>query len=302
MASLTAGDDGMPARDLRDLLQPRAAILAVSPSAEHLFTAALIDTDRNRRAALIARALAIEPANPVMLRRAIDICLDEPGLPACRTRDWERRLLAVDHQNSEAWATAALARLQNGDEETALAYLQRSAGAAETRADWPEILEIIERSLAAAGDMDFADRVQHAFGIAAIHLDSAVSDACRDLVPVRHAWALACLDYGAQVERQSRTILKKRHSFAIQRFALQALGDERALAELDLRDAAHRASVDALFDESTLPREALMMQERKVFTGYVAELRAEGEAAAIEFLDGELQRWVQENGKPSCFP
>lgn len=275
-----------------ELKQSLSQRLAVSSSPEHLQVAALLLNDPAERLALMERAVSASPTNDFLLWSAVQVCAELSGGNGCSRPDWERKLLEVDGQNSETWIRIAANRYQAGDTDAALAALRRAATAAETREYWPEMIETIERGLAAGSDYGFSERAGWALSLAATEMPRYRDyvTMCEEQAAQSVDWAYQCIAYGELVERQGKTDMSKAIALSIQRLALNALGNDEQAAEVERRLLANREALMASARENAALHEQLVVASPAMFSAYLAAVRAHGEAGARELLAEEARR------------
>ncbi|WP_116364299.1 hypothetical protein [Parahaliea mediterranea] len=279
--------------------QALARRLAVSPSAEHLLLAAMLESDATARGALIARATAGHADDPFLLWSAVQFCA---GAGSCSDGALAQRLAAVDGSNSETWAYIASSRFAAGEHAAALDAMRYAASAAQTRDYWTETIEMIERGLAASTDLAFAERAGMALGLAAAHLPdySGTVRMCREQSAASVEWAYTCLRYGQLVEAQGKTAMGSAIARVIQGFAYEALGEvERARALAQQREAHKQAQLDAVKDHRPAVDRVLMSNPR-FFYAYLDGVRAEGEAVALQRITTEIEQHIEQYPELGC--
>ena len=207
-------------------------LLAASDSVDHNFAAALLQEDLAASAQAFTEILSTEDEKAAILFRAILICQAVDDKNICLAEKWERKLLAIDLQNSEAWMRVAANRYDRGELEEALRALEQAAASVETRTYLATTIEAVEHALAAAGNVSFQERVALSIRIAGSQIPSfgIYTDMCRIQSALSEEWAYACLRYGELLERQSDTLIGGAIGLAIQRVALESLG---ATAQLE---------------------------------------------------------------------
>lgn len=254
------------------------SVLSQSASAEHLHVAALLEDDPVKSVALINRALAITPTDPMMLWSAVQICSKVDGDIGCNTDAWESQLLAADSQNSEVWARAAVSRHASGDTVGALQALEQAASVSQSTVYWPEYIAAIERGLAAGTNQSFLQRASYAFGIAPLPAYGPVVSLCREQSAADKSWGYACLAYGELLERQGKNDLSLAIARRLQQIMLAALGEvERAAA----MEAGIQRERELMKSRPYSPvHELVMLSTPELFAEYLAALRSVGEAGA----------------------
>ncbi|MEL6449418.1 MAG: hypothetical protein AAFQ62_15900 [Pseudomonadota bacterium] len=275
--------------------------LSESTSAEHLHVAALLAEDQERRFALMDRAIVIDPADPFLVWSAVQMCSARDAPARCATRNWERQLIAVDGENSESWIRIAANRYSEGDIDSALSALRRASTAAESRRYWPEMVERIERGLAASSDFSFPERAKMAFGYAAAMLPGYSDQVamCQGQSTKDPEWAYACLAYGELVEAQGKEELSESIARSMQRIALEATGDkERAEEVVRHIEVRRRERLESLSD--TAPIERLIMSDPAVFAAYLAAVKSEGEGSATRAMSAEYERQLELRPELAC--
>lgn len=276
--------------------------LAVSPSSEHLYLAALLESRSAPRIELLERAVRLNPNDPFLMWGAVQICSEEPVAAGCPLYDWEQRLLLIDGQNSESWVRVAANRYEAGEADAALESMRHAATVAETRAYWTETIEMIERGLAAGSDYAFPERAAMAFGLAASTLPDYGDyvTMCKEQSLRSVDWAYACLAYGELVENQGKTYMGVSIARSIQKLSLEVLGDLDKLTALEERQQAHRQELLDSVQDNNAVTERLMFSNPAVFSAYMAAVRTRGESGARAYLADETSRLLEEHPEWAC--
>lgn len=274
--------------------------LSGSTSAEHLHVAALLEIDAASRIELLERALSLNPGDAFLLWSAVHICAEERDASACPLRDWERRLLMFDGQNSESWVRIAANRYQAGETEAALEAMRHAGTAAETRAYWTETIEMIERGFAAGTDYAFPERAGRAFNLAASNLPryGDYLRMCRDQSVNSVDWAYACSAYGELVERQGKTDMGVQIARSIQKFALEALGETEQAVAVEQRLEDYRKQPK--WGDNYVVTERLIVTRPTLFSAWLAAVRTHGESGARAYLAAEISRLLQQQPELAC--
>lgn len=279
--------------------------LAVSQDAEHLHIAALLEPDLGKRIELITKALMSSRNDAFLAWDAVRICARALDQTACPILEWEDRLLTVDGQNSEAWIRVAANRLHRDDGEGALRAMQRAATSPVSRVYWTETIETAERSFAAAGDFSYLERVSYGLGISATNSPryGDYTEMCREEGAKSQEWAYACLAYGELVELQGKTLLGQAIARAIQKIALESLGDDERLATLAARKEKARQDLDDLSLVARRSRlEIIGLSNPNIFYGFLAVMSDDGEMAAQVYLQNETERLLRQRQDLECTP
>lgn len=276
--------------------------LSASASAEHLHLAARLADDSATRFELLSSAVARSPSDPFLIWGAIQICSEELKTMPCPLREWERQLIAVDGQNSESWIRIAANRYASGDNEAALQAMRHASTGAESRAYWPEMIEMIERGLAASSDLGFPERAEMAFVIAASELPryGDYVTMCEERSAENVDWGNACLAYGQLVENQGKTEMGVAIGRWIQKSALETLGEVGKAAEVERRiDVHHQESLDSVRNYNPAT-EQLVFSSPTLFSAYLSTIRIVGEEAARKKFVIEIERLIQQRPDLSC--
>ncbi len=286
----------------RNRLQKIKDRLVVSPTAEHLHLAALLERDPVVRTELIKNAVSQNPNVAYLLRDAVHICADDLDKIECPIQAWEDRLLAIDRQNSESWVAVAESRFQRGEHEDAFTAMRQAAAAAETQDYWTESIEMIERGLSATTDYPFSKRAGMAFGIAAMaqHDPGPFIRMCENQSLKSADWAYVCLGYGELVEKQGKNYMRQSVALSVQKLALEAIGDEEQLAAVLKRREALKQEMRELAPASDSVTLKLMVSNPGNFSAYLAAVRTHGEAGAMDYLREETNRWLSQHEDLDC--
>jgi len=278
--------------------------LSVSLSAEHLHLAALLEDDPASRFQLLQAAISRSPSNPFLVWGAVQICSEAIETTPCPLRDWERLLIAMDGQNSESWIRVAANRYAASDYDLALEAMHHASTAAESRAYWTEMIEMIERGFAAGSDLDFPERARMAFGLAASELPryGDYVRMCEERSGQSVEWAYACLAYGELVESRGKTEMGVSIARSIQRLALEGLGEVNKAAEVQQRiEERRKERLDSIGDYNPAI-ERLILSNPTLFSAYLAAIRSEGEEAARKKIAIEIEQLIEQQPDLSCEP
>jgi hypothetical protein len=278
--------------------------LSASASAEHLHLAALLENEPALRIELLDRAISDNRDDAFLLWDAVQICseIDEPT--TCPLRNWERRLIAVDGQNSESWVRVAANRYAAGEYDTALDAMRYASTAAESRAYWTETIEMIDRGFAAGSDYAFPERAGMAVGVAAAKLPryGDYVKMCKEQSAKNVDWAYACMAYGELVEYQGKTGMGIAIARIIQKLALEALGELEKAAEVEQRLQTHRQETVESIGDYNAVIERLIFSNPTFFYSYLAAVRSQGELEARLYLAEEIERLLEQQPELACEP
>ena len=290
----TARTIGMPAAS--DLAAVSARIVG-SSDPEHLAAAALLAETPAERIDHIARAIETGRDNPVVVWIAVRLCSDvlsdESRDADCPMQEWERDLLRLDNQNSEAWILVAANRLRRGETDTALEAMQIAAAAPVTNEYFAESVAMVQRAVAAAGGYSFREQALIAFGVAAATPLPSYADylrMCTEQAETDRLWAEACLEYGRLAERQSTTIIGRAVSQTIQEAALDAMGYD-ASEVVARREAERRAQIASV----TLGTPELVLESPARLASFLTLLKEQGEWSANARMQEEAARMQEQD-------
>jgi hypothetical protein len=276
--------------------------LSASLSAEHLHLAALLEDEPASRFELLDAAISRSPSDPFLVWGAVQICSEAIETMPCPLRDWERLLIAVDGQNSESWIRIAANRYAANDYDEALEAVRHASTAAESRAYWTEMIEMIERGFAAGSDFGFPERAGMAFGFAASELPryGDYVKMCEERSAESVDWGYACLAYGELLESQGKTEMGVAIARSIQKLALEGLGEVEKADEVQRRIEARRQErLDSIKDYNPAI-ERLIFSNPTLFSAYLAAIRSEGEEAARKKIAIQIARLIEQQPDLSC--
>ncbi len=287
---------------LKDNIKAR---LVVSENPEHLHVAAILERDPAKRVELISRAVAAGKDNVLHLWGAVEFCEQAPSEVDCPLQAWQDRLLSLDSQNGEAWIRAAVTRFAAGDKGAALYAMRRAASASESRIYWPDTIDMVGRALAAASDLSLPERQTYAFTFSALPIRSYQAEMlmCEEGAagPLAREWAEACLAYGELSERESKNVLAQSIALAMQRQALESLGEkQRAAAVWKKYQNEYQRRVDAAEDSQRY--ELVLATNPTIFHRYIDAIREYGETQARVSMRKEVDQWVRRHQSLECIP
>ncbi len=275
--------------------------LALSSSAEHLHLAALLEADPGSRFELLESAIS-KSSDPFLVWNAVQLCSEAIKTTPCPLRDWEQLLIAVDGQNSESWVRIAANRYAAQDHDAALDAMQYASTAAESRAYWTEMIEMMERGFAAGSDYAFAERASMAFGFAAAELPryGDYVKMCEERSAQSTDWAYACLAYGELVENQGKTEIGVAISRDIQRLALEGLGEAEKASEVRQRQQQRSQERLESIQRQNPAVERLVFSNPALFSAYLSAIRSEGEETARRQIVIEVERLIERQPALAC--
>lgn len=278
--------------------------LSQSSFAEHLHLAAMLADDPATRLGLLENAIALHPNDSFLLWDAVRICSETKETMQCPLREWERLMVAVDGQNTEAWIRVAANRYAANEYDAALEAMRYASSAAESRVYWTETIEMIERGFAAGSDLDFAERAFAAITIASLQLPRYRDylRMCEDRSVHSTDWAFACLAYGERVQSQGKTEMGVSISRDIQRIALEGLGEKEKAAGIKQRQERLREEKLASISEHNARTGRLIVSSPTLFSAYLAAIRSEGEVPAWRQLTVEVERMIEQQPELACDP
>ncbi|MEX0976985.1 MAG: hypothetical protein WDZ50_07805 [Woeseia sp.] len=276
--------------------------LSVSSSAEHLLLAALLENDPSLRFELLDSAISSSPSDPFLIWGAVQVCSEAIESIPCPLRDWEQLLIAVDGQNSESWIRVAANRYAASNYDAALDAMRHASTAAESRAYWTEMIEMIERGLAAGSDYAFPERASTAFSFAASELPryGDYVRMCEERSSQSVDWAYACLAYGELVENQGKTEMGVSIARSIQKLALEGLGEVAKAAEVQQRIEIRRQERLDPMKEYNPRIDRLIFSNPTLFSAYLAAIRSVGEEAARRQITVEIERLIEQQPDLAC--
>lgn len=276
--------------------------LSVSSSAEHLHLAALVEDDPALRVELLDRAMSRNPSDPFLIWGAVQICSESGESLNCPLHDWEQRLIAIDGQNSESWVRVAANRYKAGEEDAALQALRRASTAAESRAYWTEMIEMVERGFAAGSNYAFPERAGIAVGFAASQLPryGDYLAMCKEQSSRNVDWAYVCLAYGERVENQGKTEMGVAIAQSIQKLALEALGELEMAAVVEQRIEERRQQMLDSIGHHNAMTDKLIFSNPTWYSAYLAAIRSQGEFAARRYVRKEIQRLLEQQPELAC--
>ncbi len=253
---------------------------------------------------LLDEAISRNSSDPFLVWGAVQICSEAIESMPCPLRDWEQLLIAVDGQNSESWIRVAANRHAANEHDAALEAMRYASTAAESRAYWTEMIEMIERGFAAGSNFGFPERAGMAFGFAASELPryGDYVRMCEERSAQSVDWAYACLAYGELVESQGKTEMGVSIARSIQKLALEGLGEVEKAANVQQGIEARRQErLDSIKDYN--PNiERLIFSNPTLFTAYLAAIRSEGEEAARRQITAQIERLLEQQPKLACEP
>jgi hypothetical protein len=256
------------------------------------------DSDDER----MRRALAMAPADPLILWQAASFC--EPVEQTAAYCDDPARIGTsneVLEENGAYWVIMAGARYVRNDRDGALRYLERGVTAPRFDIYFAEQLVLLERALAAAGNLPYRLRVAEALGVLAAQPSAfGLVNACRVESPGDDGWLRACKAYANRLAREGETLMAQAMGRGMRRMLYESA--LAAPADQSPREKTAEELIDGGILQSKL--NLLVTQWMLVDDGFAAAwvdtLIVKGEGAAFNQAIREAVRRGEELGLNPC--
>lgn len=265
------------------------------------------DSDDER----MRRALALAPTDPLVLWQAASFC--EPAEQTAAYCDDPARIAnstEVLEKNGAYWAIMAGTRYQRNDRDEALRYLERSVTVPKFDTYFAERLVLLERAIAAAGNLPYRLRVVEAMGVLVAQPTPTfgVFNACRTESPVDDGWLRACTAYANRLARQGETLMAQATGRGMRQMlresALAGAADRSSEepSERSTRKKVAEELIDGGFLNSKLNELVTqwMLVDDGFTAAYVDALIVQGEGAAFYQASREAVRRGEELGLNPC--
>lgn len=274
--------------------------LTQSTQSDHLYVAAMMEEDKAERLTLIKRAIEADPQNKHSYRLGLTTCMYSPVTQGCQNKEWEKRLVELDRENSEAWMMVAANRYHHGDTQAAYEALEQAASAEDSTIYWVHNIELATQVLEAGGIKSFSHRAQAAIALSLVPSPaySRYIVMCREQSNTNPAWAQACLTYGERSAQLSATLLGESIARVIQIQAHKALGNEQIAQELE--DLQTMRKVEYSTNSVQQKEMHLAFAVPELFYAYLDLLRSHGELGAIKLVRNEISQYVENNPNRAC--
>ena len=292
-------DVGTNLEDIASRMATMADALSTANNAEYLLAAALLSgfSDPISASDYTNRALQIDPSHPLVFWFATGLCQQGGGGDFCRAQGFANKAHSVLGRNGAYWARVAARHNDDGDPTNALAALKRASIEPEFDFYVADFLLLIERGLAAQGDMNYAERVSLALAFTPVPgMHSDIYEMCSENIDADAVWLEACTDYAHRLASESKTIMNRLIGYGMLKQVFKRTGrsDELKNAHADwqsLRDNVNGVVADL---------ELLMLADERFTIRYVDEFAANGELAAIEFAHAEVGRLKADASYDPC--
>ncbi len=290
-------DAGLSEDDSGALIEKMVPVLIESQDSDHRFAASILlernDPERYRQQVL--QLINANPPHELATAYALDACSRDAVFCSIIPRFVAGEFSALD-DNFHSWVDVAGYYLDRGDEQQAVAMLQRAIAAPEVSNHFTDYVQVFDRSLAASSDLDGFDRLIGGIGFAAAIADSqSVYGVCRDRIEASAWWRDLCLQLTERQAMESNTYLDRMIARGIQRRIYEAAGESEKASQLQTEidtflegaNANMRANNRAIMERD----EALM---RAMFDRWVAY----DEHVANQFLAAEVERKIASGEYP----
>ena len=277
-----------------------ASHLAVSGDVEHVLASVVLSRSGGVFSApeRIDRALALDPANELVLWTADMLCADGADAGYCGDAGFRQDRDAILARNGAHWLRQAQRHHEHGDDGAAHDALERASTEPRFDTYFIDYAMLLERALAASSDMDYALRMTIAIGYAATMPTepTGILQTCRDRSESDSRWLPLCIRVSERLVSDGNTLL------------LQMLGREHLATlydyagQTEARDAivAERDAWRQRLGTPNPDREIAMLSDPGFYARYIDVFASGGETAALDFANAEIERRKQDPDYNPC--
>ena len=151
--------------ELNDFNHSVSSALSASRDAEHLLSAALFGRDGKFVMAAMREAVDLNPEDSRYQWHILQACMSEHYVGDCDVETIEAEAIRLGGRSAHVWAAIGVDRARRGDINESAEAFWNAVGAPEYRNYRIEDVLMLERSLSTVADMDYPDRMVHAFGV-----------------------------------------------------------------------------------------------------------------------------------------
>ena len=275
-----------------------ASALSESQDAEHLLSSALFGIDGKFSVPTIREAVDRTPEDSRYRWHLLQACLSEHYEGDCDVRAIEREAIDMAGRSAHVWAAIATARERRGDLAGATEALRNAVGAPEYRNYFIEDVLMLERSLSVAADLDYTERMSHAFN-AVVQVGSIGSDlyeVCQNRTQDTSELIAACIQLAERIESSRTTIRDASFAIIVQKLAYESLGNLDKLSQVEGRQQLLNDRLQSEAKDQSL----IIQTNPHVLADYTAEFATKGEIAAMDFVEAETRRLLADPDYDPC--
>lgn len=252
-------------------------VLSESPAPGYFLVAAFVttlpDVQAWRPGEFYQNAMAEKPGDPLILYSLATWCFYSPDQVVCLDGDVLQTLADKDPENGMPLMMLAVRELVRGEDDQALAQLERAATSKTVDGYWGQMVGLLRRTISETVPERMGDPMTLATGLAAARpmIETNIHDVCTSPAAklLDREWNRVCVLLGRALEERATTLLMVQMGVSLQRRILKMRTEDEQLAALETRAAA----LQELRNVDNLAGEAL---ER-----YWADLALYGEMEAL---------------------
>ena len=277
-----------------------AGDLALSGDVEHVLASVILSRSGGVFTApeRIEQALALDPANELVLWTADMLCADGTDGGYCGDAGFQRNRDAILARNGSHWLRQAPRFLAAGDELRALDALERASTEPEFESYFIDYAMLLERALAATSDMEYVMRMTTAIGYAASMPIEPIEilRICKDRSESDSRWLALCIRVNERLVSDGNTLLLQMlgrgYLATLYEYSGQTKARDAIVAERDAwRQRLRTANPD---------RDIAMLSDPGFYAQYIDAFASGGESAALEFANAEIARRKQDPDYDPC--
>ena len=275
-----------------------SSALAASQDPEHLLSAALFGQDGRFLISAMRDAVDLNPKDSRYRWHLLQACLSDHYQGDCDIEAIEAEAIRIGGGSAHIWTAIAAGHARNDETREATVALRNAIGAPEYRDYRVEDILMLERSLSAASELSYFDRMGHAFDAVdrVASIGSDLYETCQQRVQAPGELAAYCIQLAERIESSNTTVEDASFAIIIQKLAYEALGNIDKLAEVEAR----QQRLNQRIQEERENEGIVLRTNSHVFEGYVAAWSARGEIAAMNFLEQETERLLANADYDPC--
>lgn len=235
-------------------------VLSENPAPGYFLVAAFVTTLPDVQAwkpgKFYANALSENPGDPLTLYSLATWCFYSPDQVVCLDGDVLQALADKDPENGIPLMMLAIRDLVRGEDDRALALLERAANSKTLDGYWGQTVGLLRRTISESVPGRMGDPITLATGLAAARpmIETNIHDVCTSPAAkmLDREWNRVCVLLGRALEERATTLLMAQMGVSLQRRILKMRTEDEQLAALETRAAALQelGNVDNLAGEA----------------------------------------------------
>lgn len=277
-----------------------ASTLEESDDAEYLLASVLLSRSGEPFSApeRMEKTLATGRRHPLVLYTAGGMCGLNATASFCGDAGFQNSQTSLLGRNGAHWLRRASQLYERGDTLSALAAMKRVSTEPQFDFYFIDYVMLLERALATASDMDYAQRIVAAISFVAAMPSPYLKmfERCRVQAAFSDDWLNACTAAAERMTLESNTMLERMVGFGYLDKFHELAGNEEARASAERR----KDELEQKFRKYIAEGDVVIYSDPGLLARYIDAFATGGEMAAMEFAVSESERLRQDPDYDPC--